>query len=221
MPKYPYVSSSGPLAKTIEQLQRSFPSEVNSQTLKKLGFAPNNESYVLNTLRFLGVIDESGKKADDARVFQQRGEAFATAFEGLVRSAYAGLFELYAESAWELPKDTLITFFRNSDDSTEIVGSRQATTFQALASIAGHGAPAVSKAPRAPGSQTPVKARSQKTKVQKDAKQGGDAYSGIGNGRVGVTVRIELNLPSTNDQDVYDKIFRSLRENLIDEPGLG
>jgi hypothetical protein len=32
----------------------------------------------------------------------------------------------------------------------------------------------------------------------------------------GVTVRVEINLPVTDDQSVYDKIFKSLRANLID-----
>jgi hypothetical protein len=32
---------------------------------------------------------------------------------------------------------------------------------------------------------------------------------------VGLTVRIEINLPATGDQDTYDKIFKSIRENLL------
>jgi len=32
---------------------------------------------------------------------------------------------------------------------------------------------------------------------------------------VGLTVRIEVNLPADGDQDTYDKIFKSIRENLL------
>jgi hypothetical protein len=32
---------------------------------------------------------------------------------------------------------------------------------------------------------------------------------------VGLTVRIEINLPADGDQETYDRIFRSIRENLI------
>lgn len=54
--KYPYVASSGPLAKTIEHLRRrKFPQELTAETLRKLGVAPKNESYVINVLRFLGM----------------------------------------------------------------------------------------------------------------------------------------------------------------------
>jgi hypothetical protein len=32
---------------------------------------------------------------------------------------------------------------------------------------------------------------------------------------VGLTVRIEINLPADGDQDTYDRIFKSIRENLL------
>ena len=35
-------------------------------------------------------------------------------------------------------------------------------------------------------------------------------------GNFGLTVRIEVNLPAQADQETYDKIFSSIRKNLID-----
>ena len=32
---------------------------------------------------------------------------------------------------------------------------------------------------------------------------------------VGLTVRIEINLPAVADQETYDRIFKSIRENLL------
>jgi hypothetical protein len=34
--------------------------------------------------------------------------------------------------------------------------------------------------------------------------------------RFGLTVRIEVNLPAEGEQQTYDRIFRSIRKNLID-----
>jgi len=59
--KHPYVSASGNLIQVIKHFRSSFPATVTADTLKKLGFAPKNESYVLNVLRFLDVIDQEGK----------------------------------------------------------------------------------------------------------------------------------------------------------------
>jgi hypothetical protein len=63
--KFPYVASAGPLLRTIGHLRKSFPKEVTAETLRKLGVAPKNESYSINVLRFLGVINEEGAKVDE------------------------------------------------------------------------------------------------------------------------------------------------------------
>ncbi|MBA2486836.1 MAG: DUF5343 domain-containing protein [Nitrospira sp.] len=60
--KYPYVPSAEPLVKTVSHLRKSFPREVTADTLRKLGVAPKNESYVINVLRFLNIIDDEGKR---------------------------------------------------------------------------------------------------------------------------------------------------------------
>ena len=61
--KHPY-SPGGPggIAATINQFRRSFPKTVNAETLKQLGIAPKNESYLINILRFIGAIDPEGNK---------------------------------------------------------------------------------------------------------------------------------------------------------------
>lgn len=66
--KHPYVTSNGPFIQVINHLRNSFPATVNADTLKKLGYAKKNESYVINTLRFIGIIDEAGNKTDKAPV---------------------------------------------------------------------------------------------------------------------------------------------------------
>ena len=64
--KHPYMSGSGGLVQAVNHLRKSFPGEVSAETLKKLGIAPNNETYVINILRFIGVIDAEGKKTTKA-----------------------------------------------------------------------------------------------------------------------------------------------------------
>ena len=33
----------------------------------------------------------------------------------------------------------------------------------------------------------------------------------------GLTVRIEINLPASGDQETYDRIFKSIRDNLLND----
>jgi hypothetical protein len=215
--KYPYVASAGPLVKTVEQLRKSFPKDVTSETLRKLGVAPQNESYVINILRFLNVIDEEGKKVDEkAKAFvQHQDDAFQQAFGEIVREAYAELFDLRGEEAWSMDRPSLTQFFRTSDHSTEIVGVRQAGTFQHLAALSGHGELRTVPQPKVAKKSQSAKPRSLASK-EKNGNPPPPPGGGVNDARVGLTVRIEVNLPAEGDQETYDNIFRSIRKNLID-----
>jgi hypothetical protein len=46
--KHPYVPAQGYLVQMITHFRKSFPPTVTANTLKKLGLAPKNESYILN-----------------------------------------------------------------------------------------------------------------------------------------------------------------------------
>lgn len=221
---YPYVPSAGPLLKTLEHFRRKrVPDEINAEVLKKLGLAPKNESYVLNVLRFLGVID-AGDRADEekSKIFvQHKEEAFASAFEELVQDAYQELFRLHGSEAWSLERQELVHFFRTSDSSSDVVGKRQAGTFIALAGLAGHGdVPQIRQrvdSPERAGRLGKKKAESKDTSKKGSAlEKPEDADDGTLPSRFGLTVRVEVNLPAEGNQETYDRIFRSIRKNLID-----
>jgi hypothetical protein len=220
--KHPYVSAPGNLVQVITHFRKSFPEIVTAETLKKLGFAPKNESYVLNVLRFLGLIDPEGKKTDNAsKTFNLHDDvAFSREFAKLVKKAYADLFELHAEDSWTLDTDSLITFFRSTDDTTAIVGKRQATTFKLLAAFSGYGEVPT---PKSGSAKTPA-ATAKKATKKADAPAKLVTASAVTATKpakeprsFGLTVRIEINLPADGDQETYDRIFKSIRENLLNE----
>jgi hypothetical protein len=222
--KHPYISGSGPVVQVIEHLRKSFPAALTAETLKKLGIAPNNETYLINILRFLGVIDEGGAKTAAAgKIFSLHGDSdFQEAFAKLVKGAYADLFALHGDSAWGIDRDKLISYFRTADESSALVGRRQATTFQALAGLAGHGEVPPAKKTGA----IAASGKAGKKKAKKDVMPApnapplvpstGSQTQAARASSLGLTVRIEVNLPADGDQATYDRIFRSLRENLID-----
>lgn len=65
--KHPYISSTGSLTKAVRQLRTSLPAKIDATVLRKLGLAPKNESYLMNVLRYLNVIDENGAPTNEAR----------------------------------------------------------------------------------------------------------------------------------------------------------
>src|SRR5438034_6976940 len=114
---HPYISSSGPIIQAIEHLRRSFPTTVSADTLKKLGIAAKNESYLINILRFLSVIGEEGKRTERAaKAFNLHDDvAFQRAFDEMVKDSYVDLFALHGDASWKLDPNALITFFRQTD----------------------------------------------------------------------------------------------------------
>ncbi len=229
---FPYASG-GSLAKAVAQFRQSFPPVVNASTLKKFTIAPNNESYVIAVLRFLGFIDEEGNRRDDnIGYFYGADAGFQQGLEATLRAAYKPLFDDFGDAALDKTRDDLVPWFRATDKSSQIVGGRQAATFTALAALAGHGEPpAIPNAPSASGNESGTKAKPKPKSTPKpegksaDAPKAGEAsmqrppvnLAGVGGSTdVGLTVRIEVNLPAGGDESTYDAIFKSIRKNLID-----
>ena len=219
--RHPYVTSPSYLVKIVEQFRKSFPPVVVADTLRKLGIAPRNESYVLNTLRYVGLIDQSGNRSDSAiSVFSQHDdEAFSGEFGKLVAVAYRDLFDLHGDDPWLLDKDALITFFRTTDQTTDRVGQLQAKTFQILAEFSGRSGveeasdtvqQASSKPDAGEESREPIQSATDSSLYEA---ADGDRERSFG---IGLTVRIEINLPADGDQATYDRIFGSIRKNLLD-----
>ena len=225
--KFPYISSSGSINSAITQFRKSFPGIVDSDTLKKLSLAPNNESYLINIIRFLGLIDGENKKTTTAtKIFTQHDdEVFAKGFAEVVAASYKELLDLRGNDAWTLDQNSLIAFFRQSDQSTAIVGQRQANTFQTLAVVSGKRTAASNNSAPKQKSGTSVKPAISKPKKSATTAKISDGVQDVvpkqeGNnggrsGAVGLTVRIEINLPAQGDQDTYDRIFKSIRENFL------
>lgn len=230
--KHPYTSGPGGISQVVTQLRKSFPATVTAETLKKLGIAPNNESYVLNILKFIGVLDAENKKVPQAAtVFTKHDlNEFQAGFGELLASAYHELFELHGPEAWTLDINKLISFFRNHDETSDVVGRRQATTFQTLAKLAGKLGDDVPVVVPAKLGKIPKKAPSNGKKASSASSATSKAASvpaaapvapqvqlnaGSKEGGVALTVRIEINLPAGGDQSTYDAIFKSIRENLM------
>jgi hypothetical protein len=217
--KHPYIAAPGYLVKVINQFRKSFPSNVDASTLQKLGLAPKNESSILNILRFLNLIDKEGNKTEKGKVLLLDDVEFAKQFAELVKEAYTDLFNIYGEDTWKLDTKKLITFFRKSDDTTENVGQCQASTFLRLAGFSGHGEIPSSKSNTSKPLDKKVGKKRDKieysTHSNVDTQKNGQIETAPKHNDFGLTVRIEINLPADGDQATYDRIFKSIKENLL------
>lgn len=224
MASHPYISGPGSVTQMIGYLRKNFPASVTADTVKKFQIAPKNESYVINALQFLGLIDEEGRRFERGHQVLLLSDAdFPSAFEDLIRDAYKDLFEIRGDDAWSLSKNELVGYFRTTDKTSEVIGGRQAGLFQALSALAGRESPTGAKpkqnslgkkkAPR-----TTAKATKQAASVDDSISAPHEVRHGSKERRdVAMTVRIEINLPAEGSRETYDHIFKSIRANLLNE----
>src|SRR5690606_34914138 len=202
------------------------------ETLRTWRIGRSNESSLLGTLRFLGVIEEHRSTLPEAKeVFTApTDDEFARRFAEMVKEAYRDLFDQFGEAAWTLSRDELISFMRAADRSSTRVSDQQAVTFQALARHAGHG---TSKFRSVSAGRRHLAGSMRGVPPAGDAEslQGAASFEpptavaapsvdldGIASGRrLGITI----NLPTTADPAVYDASFGSMREHLFGGRGGG
>ena len=219
MASHPYISGAGNIAQMIAYLRKNFPAIVTSETVRKFGLASNNESYVINALQFVGVIDEEGKRTPKGQdVFVLPDDTFPQAFEAMVKGAYSDLFDLRGDDAWTMTKAQLTGYFRTTDKTSEVIGARQAGVFLMFRSLAGHES-AEEKATAKPA----AKQRAARAKIE--TQQRADVATPKADSRqvdmggsdqkkdMALTVRIEINLPANGSKETYDNIFKSIRAN--------
>lgn len=222
MPTYPYISGPGAILKVFEQLRKGFPTKVDAGYLQRLKIATGNESYLIGVLRFLGLIDEEGNRQDDnVDFFFGDEEKFKAGLDARLREAYKHLFDELGDDAFSASRESLGHWFRGADKTSELLGSRQAGTFQTLAALAGHTEMPVARLNSAPksrsGGATKGASKAPKRTVV-DAEPPAEAPEAPpvpSRSDVGLTVRIEVNLPAGGDSDTYDAIFASIKRHLM------
>ncbi|WP_316214816.1 DUF5343 domain-containing protein [Bradyrhizobium sp. SZCCHNR2035] len=222
MASHPYISGPGNVSQMIGFLRKNFPATVTADTVRKLGLASNNESYVINVLQFLKIIDEAGKRTDvGLKVLTTHNEdQFKAEFGKLVKEAYADLFGIRGDEAWTMSKNDLIGYFRSADKTSEIIGSRQAGVFIALSELAGYSVPSSTGAKSKPSASTGAKKPAKKSAATETVKAAETKVENVNTsskskGDMAFTVRIEINLPAEGTAETYDTIFKSIRANLF------
>jgi hypothetical protein len=85
--------------------------------LKKLGIASNNESYVINALQFVGIIDEEGKKTEaGADAFSHHKDEVQANFEAYLEKYPDGEFRSLAEIRLADFPDASVTTHSDGND---------------------------------------------------------------------------------------------------------
>ncbi len=133
---YPFVAPKS-ISEIMDFIRRpGWRPQMNTELIKKLGIATNNEGKLLSTLRFLGLIDENGRPTDD---FDGLKKNYAPTLKRLTRKKYADLLKTIPPQL--MTRQRLKTYFRKPAQGAE----RRARFFIWLCAESGIKLPGVSR----------------------------------------------------------------------------
>nr|WP_256374544.1 DUF5343 domain-containing protein [Lysobacter sp. cf310] len=174
--------------------------------LKSIGFKSSNDQGVLPVLKDLGFLTADGSPTkryldyrDKSRSKQVLGQA--------LREAYEDLFHIN-ENLSDSDRQAIIGRFKSAHNVSDVVAERQASTFLNLLKLAdisssvGHSKHKTASAANEPIQEAP--------KSERAASAHPLHFNGL-------RYNIEIHLPATKDVEVYNAIFKSLKEHLLDD----
>lgn len=184
------------------------PDRFTYKFLEDLGFKSSNDRLYINLFKALGLLDESGSPTERYYRFLDQGIYKEVLAEG-IREAYEDLFNINI-NAQSLSTDEVKNKLRTltQGQKTEKVISLMAMTFSALCSIADWNEK--ENKTKIVEIQTKEEVKSQEPKPVEEK-----IISNSKKEKLELHYDIQIHLPETRDESVYDAIFSSMKKHLF------
>ncbi len=182
------------------------PEKISMKFLLSLGFKSNNDRYLPKILRSLGFTDASNTPTERWKAYRNKEKASRIMAEA-ISEAYSSLFTMYPD-AYRKDDEAITNFFTSQSTVGQKAISFMLRTFKALCELADFHEVLETTQKETP--QLPEVTTTPTETITKSIPQTQDDSQGIT-----VNINIQITLPETKDNSIYDKIFESLRNNLI------
>ncbi len=199
MVEFPYVQTSSKAPEIFGAIRtRGNPSKVTNKWLEAAGFKSKNDRGFVNTLKFLGILSQTGdlteKYAQIKEIDWQKNLA------EIIRTAYEEIFTDYPE-AHSLQKTQLIDLFRVADPgASKRTLDLKVTTFLNLCRAADF-----SETNMNSPETNPVKSDDRPAQSASDQEEISPLT---------VNINISLEIPTVSNPAVYDALFSSMAQHL-------
>lgn len=210
MTDFPYSSNPAQVRPLLEQIRKiGVPALVDATLLQTMGL-DSGQSYCLKILRCLGFVDDAQSPTERWRQYRDAKKGPVVLADG-IREAYSPLFQVYP-SAEAQDDATLQRFFASKTSYAESTVRLVVRTFKSLCGMADFASGTASDSVPASDSSSEIE------QVESAARHPDDTIlrRTIGKDGVTVNVNIQLTLPDTKDETLYDRFFESLRKHLLD-----
>lgn len=178
------------------------PERFTNQLLKDWGFTSTNDRAFIPLLKALGFLSADGKPTARYNAYRDHSRSKGVLGEAL-REAYSDLF-LIKEHPTTSDKAAIEGKFKSFHNQSDNVAGLMSKTFFGLLSLAD-----LSRQPHTPPEQKKEERHEEVEQRQESA--GIDLAHGLS----GLHYNIQIHLPATKDVEVYNAIFKSLKEHLF------
>lgn len=201
-----YIQNSN-LPSLFEQIQNAkAPDRVTLRLLTDWGFKSKNDRAFIPLLKQLGFLTEDG--APTERYHNYRNKALAPSVLGeAIKEAYEDVF-LISENPTSGNRESIEGKFKSYHNTSENLAALMTKTFYSLLELAD-----------LEGTPTEIlpEEHSRNSVAQDEEKLAKIESRRTSFGRHQFHYNIQIHLPPTKDQEVYNAIFRSLKEHLLDD----
>lgn len=203
MPEFPYIFNLSNLKAFIENISElGEPLKISKDYLISLGYTSSNDRPIRRIMLHIGFANSDGTPTDNYRQFRDKSQA-GKVMARCLREAYAELFKTFP-NACQKDDEALANFMRPYTKYSNDILGRSVRTFKLLCSFATFN-----------GIQEEVEVDGGIKTVPKDKlKVVSEDYTKNG---MTINLNIQLSLPATEEFEIYDKIFESLKKHLLDK----
>ena len=199
-----YVQAVGQLPEFFAKIQEGqAPERFTLQHLKDLGFTSSSHRTFVPLLKALGFLSSDGSPTERYHDFRNKARARAVMGQAL-KEAYSDLF-LIKERPKDSDRDLIEGKFKSTHNASDRVAKLMAATFFALLPLADLDAPDVK-------AFVPERAAEKPTAEQPPP--GSPVMPPPA--APPLHYNIQIHLPATKDIEVFNAIFKSLKEHLLE-----
>lgn len=204
-----YLVNHGQLKRLFEKIrQGQAPSRFTLQHLKDIGLGSSNWRAAIPLLKALGFLTSDGAPTSRYHDYRDESRSRAVMAEAL-REAYSDIFVIN-ENPTKADRQAIEGKFKSVHNAKDGPAGLMAGTFMALLELADLDSTKTEKANKKSSSQIIQDNAIQlppEPKIKATAK---------GSEGLNLSYNIQIHLPATTDIEVYNAIFKSIREHLID-----
>ncbi len=203
-----YVQVYGQFPKFFETIREGqAPDKFTRQHLKDIGFKSSNHHALIPLLKGLGFLTADGSPTERYKDFMDKSKSKRVLSEA-IREAYGDIFTIKAKPT-KTDRDLIEGKFKSTYNLSENTAKLSASTFLSLLDLAD---PEVLYGSPKKGVETAEPKHKEAEVVEKASLSKGE----ISYDRLGLHYNIQIHLPATKEIEVYNAIFKSLREHLIE-----